>query len=47
MMQKIRGVRQGQVKDGAQWDILGGHGGGVTGFCHNTYLKMHLSCVSW
>ena len=27
--------------------ILRGHGGGVTGFCHNKPLKMHLSCVSW
>jgi len=29
-----------------RWGILGGQGGGLTGFCHNTPLKMNLSCVS-
>ena len=28
-----------------RWGILGGQGGGVTGFCHNTPFKMHLSCA--
>ena len=27
-----------------QWGILGSRMGGVTGFCHNASLKMHLSC---
>ena len=33
-------------RGGAQWGYsLGGYGE-VTGFCHNTPLKMYLSCVS-
>ena len=39
MMQKIRGVRQGQVKDGARWDILGNHGGGALVFVTILILK--------
>ena len=29
---------------GVLWGV---RGGGVTGFCHNTPFKMHLSCVSF